>query len=198
MNYSRALATASLTLALAVPAAAQKLGVDESTSFTFSGPVQVPGMTLPAGRYEFRMARSMANQQVLEIWNEDRTKMVTTVLTVPTTRLDNSGDVYITFAGTPASDPPAIKSWFHPGDRIGHLFVYPREQALRIAQTTKELVLSSDDDRGGDVTTATNFWILSPEGKRERFSDDRSYYEASERRKTGRSEDPFGWVHRIA
>jgi hypothetical protein len=33
----------------------------------------------------------------------------------------------------PAGAPEAVGVWFYPGNTIGHQFVYPKEQATRIA-----------------------------------------------------------------
>lgn len=134
-------------------AAAQPAHSDK-TIFTFDGPVEVPGATLPAGRYQFRLMDSPASRQIVQIWNEDRTKLFATTMTVATRRLDPKGDIVVKFASTEPGMPPAVKAWFYPGDVTGHQFVYPEEQASRIAKTTKTLVLSSDADPEKPETVA--------------------------------------------
>jgi hypothetical protein len=49
-----ACAVAVFVCLTAAPASAQLL--DKRTLFTFSGPVALPGVTLPAGQYLFRLA----------------------------------------------------------------------------------------------------------------------------------------------
>ena len=137
--------TAVLALVGAPGASAQPQWSDK-TVLTFDGPVEVPGATLEAGAYQFRLVNSAANRQMVQIWNEDRTKLFTTTMAVPVKRLDTTGDVVVTFVSTAPGTPPAIKSWFYPGQVRGHQFVYPEEQARRIARTSKELVLSADRD----------------------------------------------------
>ena len=46
--------------------------------------------------------------------------------------------------------PPAIKTWWYPGRSIGHEFIYPKEQARRLAALQPEPVLTV----AGNETTA--------------------------------------------
>ena len=50
-------------LAAASSASAQDSNVDQRTYLTFSGPVQMPGMTLPAGKYVFQARSDRAAQR---------------------------------------------------------------------------------------------------------------------------------------
>ena len=52
------------------------------------------------------------------------------------------------FAETPAGTPAAVKAWFYPGDTIGDEFVYPKQEAMRIAKATHQPVLSRSDESG--------------------------------------------------
>ena len=117
----------------------------DKTRLTFDGPVVVPGVTLAAGTYTL-LADSLANRQIVQIWNEDETKLFNTTLAIPTRRTDTSGDVVVKFQRTEAGMAPAIKAWFYPGQRTGHMFVYSGEQARALAKGNKTLVLPSDDD----------------------------------------------------
>jgi hypothetical protein len=140
-------AVSLLTLLVAAPAAAD--AQDEAIIVTFSNPFEVPGMTLPAGTYKFKQLDAQATEQIIQIFNEDESKLFTTVQTVPVRRIDPNGDVVIRFAATDPGTPPAIKAYFYPGRAGGFQFVYPDEQAKAIASKTKTLVLSSDQE---DVT----------------------------------------------
>jgi hypothetical protein len=55
----------------------------KQTFLTFSGPVQVPGMTLPAGRYMFKLADPEGGRRAIQIWDEKGTKMFAMLLTIP-------------------------------------------------------------------------------------------------------------------
>jgi hypothetical protein len=125
------------------------------TYFTFSGPVQIPGHTLPAGTYMFKLADSPSNRHIVQVFNKDGSKIYATILAIPDQRLDPSDKPVVMFKETPAGTPSAVRAWFYPGNTIGDEFVYPREQAIRIAKATHEPVLSITDEsnmKSGEVT----------------------------------------------
>lgn len=137
-------ATVLSTAALAQPA-------DQKTYFTFSAPFQLPGgKTLPAGKYTFRIADSPSNRHIVQILNESGTEMHTTLLAIPAQRQDPPDDPEIRFMETAANVPPAIRTWWYPGRSIGHEFIYPKEQARRLAAAQSEPVLTV----AGNETTA--------------------------------------------
>lgn len=119
---------------------------NKQTFLTFSGPVQVPGATLPAGTYMFKLADLQGNRHVVQIFDKDGTKLYTTILAIPDQRLEPADKPVVLFSETPAGTPAAIKAWFYPGDTIGDEFVYPRQEAMRIAKTTHQPVLSRADE----------------------------------------------------
>jgi hypothetical protein len=124
---------------------------DQRTYFTFSAPFQLPGgKTLPAGKYTFRIVDSPSNRHIVQILNESGTEMHTTLLAIPAQRQDPPDEPEIRFMEAPANMPPAIKTWWYPGRSIGHEFIYPKEQARRLAALQPEPVLSV----AGNETTA--------------------------------------------
>jgi len=139
-----ALACAFATVAmLPLNAAAQGLP-NQDTFFTFSQAVELPGTTLPAGTYLFRLADGATNRHVVRVMSQDRETLHTTLLAIPNYSLDKaSDDPQVRFMEGPETGPQAIKVWFYPGRTIGHEFIYPRAQALKIAQRTGETVLTT-------------------------------------------------------
>src|SRR6185503_13881233 len=58
-------------LAGLVPAKASAQPADKRTYFTFSGPVDMPGVALPAGRYVFRLANPDSSRNVIQVASDD-------------------------------------------------------------------------------------------------------------------------------
>ena len=114
-----------------------RLDIDET--------IQVPGATLPPGKYVVKLADSAANRHIVRFFNEDQSKVLATVLAIPNQRMKPSGETQLGWYETPAGEPPALRSWFYPGDTFGQQFVYPKEQARAIAGKTKRNVPSMDD-----------------------------------------------------
>lgn len=152
MRQLRPIVYAAALAALAAPiASGQTWNVNKTTFLTFSGPVQVPGASLPAGTYMFRLADSMSHRQVIQIRDKDGSRLFTTALSVPNQAAKPKDDPYVMFLETPSGQPGAIKAWFYPGERTGYEFVYPRDQAMRIAKYSNSPVLA----HSGNVTDST-------------------------------------------
>jgi hypothetical protein len=121
------------------------------TYLTFSGPVQVPGVTLPAGTYMFKLADPESGRRAIQIWDEKGSKLYTTLLTIPDEQMEAKDDPVVMFTERPIGIPQAIKSWFYPGDRIGQEFIYPRSQAMKIAAEASAPVLAYTDELKADA-----------------------------------------------
>jgi hypothetical protein len=117
---------------------------NKRTYLTFSGPVQVPGATLPAGTYTFEIANPDTSRHVIRVSENDSGKHIGLFMTIPNDRLDAPSDNLVMFSERAAGAPQAIQVWFYPGERIGEEFVYPRNQAIAIAKANKKSVLSTN------------------------------------------------------
>ena len=124
---------------------------NKKTKVTFSGPVQLPNahakgglVTLPGGTYIFRLDDSQSSRHTVQVTNERGNKVYTTILAIPDYRLNATSKTVMYFAERPAGHPPAIKSWFYPGDNFGHRFVYPKVQAVALAAEVKQPVPSHE------------------------------------------------------
>lgn len=155
-------AICAATLLTATIASTQGTLADRKTIVTFSGPVSVPGTTLPAGTYVFRLADSAANRHIVQIFDRDEAKIVTTLLAVPAERNEPEGDPVVSFKETPSDRPPAVRYWYYAGEKGGNEFVYPRAQAMMIARASGESVSAFDTDATdldawtkGSVTTVS-------------------------------------------
>ncbi len=119
---------------------------DRSTIVTFSAPVSLPGLTLPAGRYLFKLADSQTNRNIVQVFDKDRTKIFATILAIPAERNEPADETVITFNESPANAAPAVRYWYYPGEKRGQEFAYPKSQAVMIANAAHTSVLSVDAD----------------------------------------------------
>jgi len=121
------------------------------TYFTFSAPVEMPGMVLPAGSYKFELADPDSTRRVVRISDKEGGKIQGIFLSIPDQKLEPSDKPIVMFRETPAGAPEAVKAWFYPGETTGYEFVYPHDQALKIAKATHTSVLTAK----GEVTGTT-------------------------------------------
>jgi len=119
---------------------------DKKTKLTFNEPVQVPGTTLPAGTYVFKLADGDSNRTIVEIYNAEETKLITTVLAISDYRLKTPGKTIVSFDERPVGQPEALRAWFYPGDNAGVQFVYPKQRATELAEANQQPVLSVRED----------------------------------------------------
>lgn len=116
---------------------------NKKTVVTFSGPVELPGIVLPAGTYVFKLLDSQSNRHIVQVFNEEETKIYTTILAIPNYRLAPTGETVIRFAERPRGTPEAMRAWFYPGDNFGQEFVYPKTRAISLAAEVKAPVLAA-------------------------------------------------------
>jgi hypothetical protein len=120
---------------------------DRKTVLTFSGPVEIPAVhqsgfgVLPAGTYVFKILASEGNRHIVQIFSKDETTIYATVLAIPNLRMTATGNTVVTFRERPAGQPQALRAWFYPGRLWGEEFVYPKAQAVELAQSTNTTVL---------------------------------------------------------
>jgi hypothetical protein len=113
---------------------------NKKTVITINNPMQIPGAVLNPGKYVFKLADSPSNRHIVQVFNEDESNIIATVLAIPNYHLKPSGDSEFGFWEAPANTPQPLRSWFYPGDNFGQEFAYPKREAAVIAATTKEEV----------------------------------------------------------
>jgi hypothetical protein len=128
---------------------------DKRTFFTFSRPITLPGVTLPAGKYVFRLADDTSSRKVIQVASADGTKPYAMLLTIPEERREPPKDAEVSFLETTANTPSAVGAWWYPGERIGYEFIYPRAQARQLARTTRASVLTTKADTTKTEETRT-------------------------------------------
>jgi LPXTG-motif cell wall-anchored protein len=139
----------AITLLLGLPAgtAAQMPDTRDRTIMTFSAPVELPGMRLEAGTYVWKLADT-PSRNVIQVFTQDEKEILGQWLFISAERREVTGETVVTFRETSAGSMPAVQYWFYPGESIGKEFIYPKDQATRIALRTGATVQSD----GGPVT----------------------------------------------
>ena len=134
---------AAILLALSVSAGAQDFNSLERTFLTFSNAVELPGVTLPAGTYTFRLADT-PGRNVVQVLSQDEKEIHGQFLFVQAQRPEVTGETVVTFRETREGSTPAVQYWYYPGEKIGKEFIYPKDQAMRISQRTGMEVRTED------------------------------------------------------
>ena len=146
MKRVKLLATAMVLAVLAVMAGrviAQETNTLERTFLTFSGSVEMPGVTLQPGTYVFKLADT-PTRNVVQVWDKDEKNMIGHWTFVQAERPRVTEDTVVMFRETREGAMPAVQFWYFPGERIGKEFIYPKDQAERIAARTGAKVRTED------------------------------------------------------
>jgi len=131
-----------LAFAIILPAARAD-EYDQASQLTFSQPVQIPGRVLPAGTYWFVLADiSIANRNIIHIFNSDRSTLYATVSTITAERAQSSDHTALTFAERDSTQPSAILDWFYPGRKTGHEFLYAAQNEKELASAKHQTVVA--------------------------------------------------------
>lgn len=132
--FAMALALAVLAV-LAGRATAQNLNTQERSFLTFSTAVELPGVVLQPGTYVFKLADT-GSRNVVQVWDEKENHMIGHWTFVQADRREAANETIVMFKETSAGSMPAVQYWYFPGERIGKEFLYPKDQAARIASRT--------------------------------------------------------------
>jgi hypothetical protein len=111
--------SAVLAVSLMINALVPALKADEwnkKTEITIDESIDVQGTVLPSGSYVMKLLDS--GQHTVLIYNADETHLIATVLANWAYRqvVDNSE---FKFYGAIEGRPPALRTWFYPGDNFG-------------------------------------------------------------------------------
>ena len=146
-------------LGAAIAPAARASDWNKKTTFTFSGPVEIPGVhltgfaILPAGTYVFKILDSQSDRHIVQIFNKEETQIFATILAIPNYRLKATDKTVMMFRERGAGQPEALRAWFYPGANFGEEFVYPKARAMAMAKATDTPVLYTSGDFPVEVAT---------------------------------------------
>ena len=127
-NRKSALTACGAILGLAVTASASgwvTWNVSQTNQLTFSGPVALPGVTLPGGTYVFELASPQTSPDVVRVRNAERTMVYFTAFTERIDRPEGLPENHVVSLGeAPRGMAPPIIAWYPLDDSTGYKFIY--------------------------------------------------------------------------
>lgn len=118
---------------------------NQQTKLTFNEPVEIPGRILPPGTYWFVLVDNTTNRGLVRVFSSDWKTLYATEETENTESGKPAQDTTLKFAERESAGPPALLTWFYPGQTIGHEFLYSRQVENELAQGKQLTVLVSQD-----------------------------------------------------
>ncbi|MCM2317342.1 MAG: hypothetical protein NDJ92_19515, partial [Thermoanaerobaculia bacterium] len=109
------------------------------------------------------------NRNMLQVTNEDRTKVYATVLSVPHALPATEEEKHTKFIFYPASNgaPRALRTWFAPDSTSdgGHDIVYPERRAMQIASAAMTPVVAYKDETPPEELKTAQLEVVTPDQK---------------------------------
>jgi hypothetical protein len=130
-------------------------------------------MTLPPGTYVFRFADSGSSRKVMQVVaKEGDRKTYGLFPTISATRPQPADKAELRFMETPSGQPTAVKTWWYPGNTIGREFIYPKDQARKLAKATNSEVLTTKQDSvtSSDMSNV-DLTYVSPSGEERAYNE---------------------------
>lgn len=123
---------AAVALAFCLSATAGAETSDHLTRFTFNQPFSIPGVTLPAGTYTFKLADPTGGRRIVQVLDERGMESFALLQALPAYRANDTQELALSLMDTVPGVPAAIKTWWPLGERTGFEFIYPESQSARL------------------------------------------------------------------
>jgi len=115
--------------------------MEKRTVLQVNAPMQVTDRVLQPGTYVFEILGGHSDRDTdrytVQIFNGDESRVIDTIVTVPTYRVEATGRSQFTFWETPPGTAQALRDWYYPGDSFGREFPYPKHPYVLTASLIK-------------------------------------------------------------
>ncbi|HEY3351271.1 MAG TPA: hypothetical protein VGM13_15960 [Thermoanaerobaculia bacterium] len=164
-NLLTCLALGTFVALVAAPAPAYAQSERENSTFTVTEAVDVGSFTLQPGTYLIKVVLLESNRNLIQVTNEDQTKVFASVLATPHAITANEAaptSRYVYYATAPGQRR-ALRTWYARDTTNGQDIVYSRQRAMEIAAVAKAPVIAIPDDvKETEYKTAT-LTVVTPE-----------------------------------
>jgi hypothetical protein len=116
---------------------------DKKTNITINRPIEVEGTVLPAGSYVLKLVDSSSERFLVRILNAEENRVFATVFTIPIYKVRPADNSEFKFYEPENGQPPALHTWFYPGESVGFEFKASRGNAVESAQGTSATASSA-------------------------------------------------------
>ena len=149
--------------------------IPEASYLTVDQPLDVGGTVLEPGVYVIKVLPNIRNRNILQITNEEGTKIFATVLSVPHPLAATEEMKSTKYVFYPASGemPRALRTWYAPDSTSGggHDIVYPERRAMQIAAATNEPVIAYKGEQRTSAFDEAQLETVTPDRKIAEFVD---------------------------
>jgi hypothetical protein len=151
---------------ISAPHAIAQTPAPEASYLRVTEPLDVGGTVLQPGVYVIRVL-PQTDRNLLQVTNEDRSKVFVTVLSIPHVIGANEAKGNTSFVVFPSTEgsPQALRTWYAPDSTSGggHDIVYPEGRAKKLAAVVKEPVVAYKDETKTEELKTAQLEVVTPE-----------------------------------
>jgi hypothetical protein len=96
---------------------------NKKTTITIDQSIDVQGTVLPAGSYVIKLLGEASARSTVQIFNPDDNHLIATIIAAPAWKLRPADRSEFSFYEAAEGRPPALHTWFYPGDNSGFAFI---------------------------------------------------------------------------
>jgi hypothetical protein len=132
----------------------------KQATVTIQAPQQVPGSVLERGTYVFKQTGAQSGWVIVQIYSNDGSALMTTVLAYPNPKLASNGQNFVTYPANGSGSIPAMEGIVFTGDSTVEQFAYPRAVADQIGEAnhTRIPTTGTDDAYPSALPDAAASW----------------------------------------
>ena len=132
----------------------------KKVTLEFKTATQIPGQVLQPGSYVFESAGTQAGWNVVKIYNQDGTSLVSTLLAYQNSQLKNNGEQILFYPRHAGIAHPVMEGWFFDGDTAAQQWAYSDRMAVKIGEAnhTRIPTTGTEDVYPSNLPNAASSW----------------------------------------
>lgn len=132
----------------------------KKATLTLNALTQLPGTTVAAGSYVFKQSGEQAGWNIVQVYNQDESSLVTTLLAYPNPTLASSGQSILIYPQSTDGRTQVMEAFFFDNDPVAQQLAYPKKTADEIgaANHVRVPTTGTSDAYPSSLPSASSSW----------------------------------------
>jgi hypothetical protein len=132
----------------------------KKATLTLNALTQLPGTTVAAGSYVFKQSGEQAGWNIVQVYNQDESSLVTTLLAYPNPNLSSSGQSILMYPQSTDGRTQVMEAFFFDNDPVAQQLAYPKKTADEIGSANHVRVptTGTSDAYPSSLPSASSSW----------------------------------------
>lgn len=132
----------------------------KKATLTINALTQLPGTTVAAGSYVFRQSGEQAGWNIVQVYNQDESSLVTTLLAYPNPTLSSNGQPVLIYPQSTDGRTQVMEAFFFDNDPVAQQLAYPKKTADEIgaANHVRVPTTGTSDAYPSSLPSASSSW----------------------------------------